>query len=168
MSFVDSEHVLWRELSAIVGDEGLSLYDLERQAESGVKVVVTSKLPSDPTSRGQGGVTSDDCARVCRRLITYLSVEGSTLGFAPEPHIEVCSPGVNRNLRLLDHYTSAVGERVRVTWERSTAETTQSFTTIGVLQEVTDNRLSLIEEKSGDEMNVLLNEVRKARVDFPF
>lgn len=186
MSFVDTTNALWKEVGAIVQDEGLQLYDLERFADSGLKVVVaTPNLGVTPTSeetekellgssRGQGGVTSDDCARVCRRLLTYFSVEGPTFGLSAEPRLEVCSPGINRSLRLPMHFSSAVGERVKIVWERPNGAQgagiakPHAHTTVGVLHIFDNERLSLIEESSGDTMEVLLNEVRKARVDFPF
>lgn len=169
MSFVDSSQKLWTEVSSIVSDENLSLYDLERLGSGGLRVVVAQNGPKSPESpRGQGGVTTGDCTRICRRLMTFFSVEGAELGVAAEPQLEVSSPGINRTLRLPQHFVDAVGERVKIVWQEEKDGKSHSHTTIGVLEVFEKNCLSLIDERSGDRRDVLLNDVRKAMVDFPF
>lgn len=178
MSFVDSSQKLWSEFASIISDEGLSLYDLERLGDGSLRVSVAKNGLEKPTeentkenadqSLGQGGVTTRDCARVCRRLMTYLSVEGPQFGLPVEPQMEVSSPGVNRKLRLPEHFEDAVGQRVKIVWQQQKEGQPCSETTIGLLEIFKENCLSLIDESSGDRKDVLLNDVRKARVDFPF
>lgn len=104
-----SEELLGRlkELVREVTDrEGLKLYDLEFV---GVGRQRTLRVFIDK----QEGVSIDDCANVSRGVNLLLDVEDPIPGGAYE--LEVSSPGLERHLKELWHFQSAVGSRIRVT-----------------------------------------------------
>jgi len=163
---IDSEH--WHRVSAVVSSEGLELYDLELSSGS---AQVTIFSPN--------GVKSEDCTRVCKRLLVQSSVED--LGFNSEAHIEVHSPGVNRRLRVLSHYESALEQNVKVVVNTELLDDSLEFPSelIGTLKSV-DSQKVIVEvggsskksKKSKDlvkkEWEVPLKAVKKARIDFIF
>jgi ribosome maturation factor RimP len=68
-------------------------------------------------------------------------------------------------LRRLDHFTGAIGERVRVKF-RSEKNTNQVVT--GVLEGVNGDVLQIKGEDQGQTVAVQLGDVKEARVDFRF
>jgi ribosome maturation factor RimP len=64
-----------------------------------------------PDSRPGSGVTSDDCARVSRALMAWLSTAapGDTV-----ETLEVSSPGIERPIRWPEHWRRYQGSRVRL------------------------------------------------------
>ncbi len=60
---------------------------------------------------GENGVTVDNCAEVSRHVSGVLDVEDPITG---EYTLEVSSPGVDRLLFRLDHYTTYVGEWIEL------------------------------------------------------
>jgi ribosome maturation factor RimP len=166
-AFVERTESLWKELESVVSDEGLSLYDLERTGDGGLRVFVANPASKPPSA------TSGDCSRVCRRLMSFFSVNGGELGLPEEPSIEVSSPGVNRHLRLPEHFSQAQGERVKLTvrGEISTesGETFKPGAVIGTLAEVIEaGKVSIREERTERCFGVALEQIAKAQVDFKF
>jgi ribosome maturation factor RimP len=108
------------------------------------------------------GISLEQCSRVSKRI---LDIDESD-GIIPEGcDLEVSSPGINRRLRRLDHFTGAVGERVRVKF-RSEKNTNQVVT--GVLEGVSGDVLQIKGEDQGQTVAVQLGDVKEARVDFRF
>uniref|UniRef100_A0A0A8KWQ0 Ribosome maturation factor RimP C-terminal domain-containing protein n=1 Tax=wastewater metagenome TaxID=527639 RepID=A0A0A8KWQ0_9ZZZZ len=179
MIHVNRQDELWRTIDGIAETFGMTVYDLARRGSVGLVVVIARNeshlLDGGDKPKfelGQGGVTSDDCSKVVRELMVYFQAEGERFGLPNEPEIEVCSPGVNRELRLPEHFIGAVGERVKVTASSHSPATGESMkaTITGRLLAADDKRVQLIDENSKEKAIVefLLNEVRKARVDFDF
>ena len=81
--------------------------------------------------------------------------------------LEVSSPGVNRRLRLPQHFPGAVGERVRVKF-RSEGNVYRVVT--GVLFAVDGDVLFVNDEQSKQKepIRVSLSDIKEARVDFKF
>lgn len=57
------------------------------------------------------GITVDDCARVSHQVSGVLDVEDPIAG---EYRLEVSSPGMDRPLFRLEHFTDAAGETIKV------------------------------------------------------
>jgi len=87
-------------LSPILGDLGVSLYDLEL-GKGVVKVTITKT----------GGITLDELTAVNRAVSTYLDDHEP---FERRYTLEVSSPGVERPLRTPAHFVAAVGEGVKI------------------------------------------------------
>ena len=187
MSFIGEEDALWQTLESIVIDEGVRLYDLEALGDQGLRVTiekpkrdiaeaVTSDAESGAAESGDGvvsadRVTSGDCSKVCRRLMVYFQVEGAGLGFSAEPQIEVCSPGVNRGLRLRRHFNQAVGERIKVTFvpvRGVEPEERKRPPVIGTLDMFENDTLTLNDEMTKSLVTVPLAVVKRASVEFKF
>ena len=179
MILVNRQDELWQTLDGIADTFGMTVYDLAKRGSCGLVVVIARReahlLDGDEKpclEKGQGGVTSEDCSRLVRELIIYFQAEGERFGLTVEPEIEVSSPGVNRELRLPEHFIGAVGERVKVTASSYSTQTGASakITITGKLMSADDKRIRVIDENHKDkpEVELLLNEVRKARVDFDF
>ena len=163
--FVDINSNHWQKIDEIIKSEGLQLYDLEI-ASSSTKVTIFSP----------NGVKSDDCTRVCKRLLLQSAVED--LGFDSETQLEVNSPGVNRRLRVLSHYQSALEQNVKVLTNAEDEEIPSEL--IGTLKSVDKDSIVLEVEskvKLGNkkkkslvkkEWEIPLEIVKKARIDFKF
>lgn len=176
MSFLAQTDELWIELARLARDEGLSLYDVERFGDNGLRVVLTRATAVSnseeevETGNSNRGVTSQDCSRFCRKLVVHLSVEGPKFGLGAEPQLEVSSPGINRNLRLVQHFTEAVGERVKIVSESSNLapDDKKSCSVVGKLEQFADGVLTICEDETSEQIVIPVTEVRKARVDFRF
>lgn len=106
--YLERNDPLWQALAEIAADEGAQIYDIERLARGGLRIFLEKVT----------GVTSGECTNFCRRLMAFFSVEGPNYGFGTDPELEVSSPGINRRLRLPEHYQNAVGSRVKIKWKR--------------------------------------------------
>ncbi len=160
--FLSVEDALWRELSDIADDEGLSLYDVEKISPRSVRVFVAGREQAS-------AVTSADCTRLCRRLMTLFLAEGPRFGLQPDAEIEVSSPGVNRNLRLREHFQRAVGERVRVKARgHANGEAKSSRLVIGELRLVDNDGFEVDDEATRERIQVPFADLKEARVDFKF
>lgn len=155
VGFVDQHDSLWQLLNDVASDEGLSLYDAERKGQL-LRVTITRRddLTSGPqqvadvdgaqeiasdelnASAANGGVTSGDCSRLCRRLMVLFRAEGPKYGVGEEPEIDVSSPGINRELRLERHFVEAIGQRVKVVLTEEALCGRRSPVLIGTLRSV--------------------------------
>ena len=166
--FAERTSEVWRRVESLVQNEGLGLYDLELLA-GGLKVTLHSK----------DGVKSGDCSRICKRLVVLASVEGENLGIGSAPQIEVNSPGINRTLRINEHFAGAVGERVKLViaaGKEMPGELPIELPKELVAQLVSfeSDTLKLVTKEGSKkaplskEWEVPLSIVKKARVDFEF
>lgn len=172
MSFVEPSEDLWSELSSLAQAEGLVLYDIERRAFGTLRVfidrVATPRAEGDEAiEKAPERVTSEDCSRLCRRLMVFFSVEGARFGLGLEPEIEVSSPGVNRHLRLADHFSAAIGERVKVVLREEPAPGV-GLSLSGVLKEAGQKELRVFEELKNAEVCFGVHTVKRAHVDYQF
>jgi len=159
MAFVDKESELWSEVSSVSRDEGLRLYDLEKQGNRKLKVTLAN---SESVSEG---VSIDGCARVCKRLRLIFAAEGAQYGLIEEPELDVSSPGVNRDLRTREHVLEALGERVLVKFSGADGK---KQSVIGELKEFANDRIELSLEDGGDALEVSFADLVEARIDFKF
>jgi ribosome maturation factor RimP len=165
VSYLLKSETLWSELQAIAEDEGLRLYDIERYGAGALRVYVETLAADQKTS-------SKDCTKLCRRLMTYFLVEGPRLGIGTEPEIEVSSPGVNRHLRLVEHFQGAVGERVKVgirgELKEESGEPIKIGGLLGKLESVTDEEVLVNDERTKRNWQVPMSQIARANVEFNF
>lgn len=165
---------LWRTIEAVAKEEGVELFDIDFPRDGGasgrsgvVRVYITKRAgpvetASDDESGGRGGVTFEDCVRVTKKLLDLDEKEP----FVPESCVlEVSSPGINRTLRLPEHFEGAVGERVRIKF-RSTDGTYHVVT--GTLSASRGDEIEVSGEGMKEEIRVSLPDIKEARVDFKF
>ncbi|MFN8388857.1 MAG: hypothetical protein U0136_01045 [Bdellovibrionota bacterium] len=170
MSFLQKDNALWALLSGVAADEGAELYDAELLTPGNLRVALAAK-DSQP-GPGRKNVSSGDCSRVCRRLMIVFQAEGKKYGLTPEPEIDVSSPGVNRNLRLPEHFQGAVGERVKVVLqpehEAQGAEGRKLSTLVGQLEKFEGSTLTVCDEATSERFELPVDSVKRAQVDFKF
>lgn len=110
--FLEKDHKLFLTINNVIEELGLSIYDLE-QSGSKIKLSIF-KGNFQKSNQPSEGVSSQDCINCCRKLMEYFLTHGDEYGISLEPDIEVSSPGVNRILRNIDHFTLAKNERVKL------------------------------------------------------
>ena len=186
---------IWDAITPLVEAEGLALFDLvpspgghgamqvfittghsrvrarsiEAAGESSpgaAKNGVGHKNGSALTVAEKSGVDVEDCARVSRRILELENIEEILPGAA---ELQVSSPGINRKLSRSEHFSAAVGERLKVTL-RDQAGSKRSVR--GLLQKFDGTTLWLQLDKDESpntgEFCVALSQVDAARVDFVF
>jgi ribosome maturation factor RimP len=105
----------------------------------------------------QDGVTVDDCARVSRQVSAMFDVENPILGAYV---LEVSSPGIDRPLFELVHYSPAIGKTVKL--KLSTPHLNRRHYK-GVLVGVTEEWVRLLLEE-GVEVSIPYSAIEKANV----
>jgi len=172
VSYIEPTAKLWSELSQIAADEGLQLYDLEKAGQNGLRVFIQQSFVSAPASqeaelKRAAGATSEDCVRLCRRLMRYFAVEGPEFGLSSEPFLEVSSPGLNRALRLEEHFLGAVGETIDLHLVQPEIDATgaKRHHVFGALKKVENGEVEIVNE-DGKVLNLPLSNLKKAKVKF--
>lgn len=168
---------LWETIAEVAKTEGVELFDIDFPGDSSrggvVRVYITRTPPSEGTgsdesapdgeSKSRNGVQFDDCVRVCKKLLDIDEHEA----FIPDTcTLEVSSPGINRRLRLPQHFVGAVGERVRVKYKNLVTNTNQVV--LGTLRAVTGDSLQIESEEGSGVVTCDVGEIKDARVDFKF
>lgn len=150
------EKVMLEKLEEIAKEacahHGVALYDLEtkRAAKGLIVLIYITKID---------GVTIGDCKNVSREISNQLEIDD----FIDERYfLEVSSPGLERELKLKKHYVSAIGEKVKITFQ----ETEKNKTIIGELKEVTTDfvKLALVEA----ELEIPFSNIKKAKTYFDY
>jgi ribosome maturation factor RimP len=178
---------LWNTVKSVAEEFGVELFDIDlpsgshggvlrvylsrpkqpvdaQAVEAAVEEADVEGVAGEETAERRTGVSFDDCSRVARKLLDMDEQQG----FIPEGcMLEVSSPGVNRRLRLPQHFPGAVGERVRVKF-RSEGNVYRVVT--GVLSAVDGDVLFVNDEQSKQKepVKVSLSDIKEARVDFKF
>jgi ribosome maturation factor RimP len=163
---VASAEEAWAIISPIVEDEGLKLFDLDvPKGNRGIlRVYIFGGVPVDGSDRDGGkhsaGLT--DCAKVSRRILDLDCIERLCPG---DCTLEVSTPGINRKLRRPEHFEGAVGEHVKLV----VASTDRKETISGTLLRYEPEKVVLeTDGKKREEREILISQVREARVDFIF
>lgn len=179
MAYLTKQDELWQTLASIAADEGLELYDAEKPSPLCLRIVAdkakqaraegeNTQSASEPPHEY---VSSGDCTRLCRRLMHFFAVEGTRFGLGEEPDIDVSSPGVNRTLRLEEHYEKAVGQRIKIVFtpvENGNGKHKKTSTVIGMLERAENGTIQVVEEQGGKSYEVPRESIIRARVEFKF
>ena len=143
---------IWQDLVDLVAtEEGCSLFDVEMpSSNNGTLRVFISK---------QGGVMLDDCTNITRKINEHATLSEIT----DEYGLEVSSPGINRKLSSLEHYQTAIGERIKIAVKASNPG---SF--IGKLVGCDSNCIELEDEIDQQVKKFEITQISRARVEFKF
>ena len=142
----------------MVAAEQLKLFDLERpMGHRGVLRVYV--VPRDKSS---GSVGIEQCAQVSQRILALSVIEDLLPG---KSILEVSSPGINRRLRRPEHFTDAVGERVKV---KFVDDDQKRRVVKGLLTEFSDSKLGVVENGLQESLSIPFEAVVEAHVDFLF
>ena len=176
---------IWEIIAPLVAAEGLVLFDLipSPGGYGAMQVFITTDQPTKAAASGdtnglngsqtrvsdaasKTAVGIEDCARVSRRILDLDNIDEILPGAA---ELQVSSPGINRKLTRPEHFSGAIGERLKVTL-LDQAGSKRSVR--GLLQKFDGTSLWLQLDKSetpsAGELCVELSQVNAARVDFVF
>jgi ribosome maturation factor RimP len=131
--------------------EGINLWEVELLGSGSNR---TLRLYIDKP----GGVTHADCELISQQVGTVLDVEDVMPGGAYQ--LEVSSPGVERRLSRLDHYTLCSGKKVKLSL-RSEAGAKRIE---GVIEGVDGETIVIGSE--GESIRIRLDEIEKANLKF--
>lgn len=102
------------------------------------------------------GITVDNCADVSRQVSAILDVEDPING---EYNLEVSSPGIERPLYTLQHFTKVVGSRVKINMQTA-IDGRKVF--IGTLEQVDGNNLMV--QCDAEKITLPFTDVANARL----
>jgi ribosome maturation factor RimP len=142
----------WEIISELCAKEGVELFDIDF-AGNVVRVYITAK----------SGIQHSHCSAVSHQILDHHDVEkilpGNTL-------LEVSSPGVNRKLTRPEHFNSAVGERLKLSYKDSEGK---KNTITCKLESVNESFLTVVPEaKLPAPIQLARSSVVDAKVDFKF
>jgi ribosome maturation factor RimP len=135
-------------LRPLIEPLGLELYDVE--FSSGTLNVVVSRV---------GGVDLESLTKANRTISEWLDANDPIAGRFT---LDVSTPGLERRLRTLVHFRSAIGEVVTLRELRGDEPTRRLE---GTLTDVTDSSLTLDEQELGS-VTVPLDAIERARTVF--
>ena len=135
----------------VVVDLGLEIYDLEQRGG-------TLKVTIDTPAGSESGVSLDTIAVVTRLLSRELDHEDPIPG---KYTLEVTSPGVERALRTVHHFTREVGKRVSVRLSDSWVEQRRVE---GLLSSCDGE--SIVLETDAGAMTIAISGIDKAKTIF--
>lgn len=96
---------LRNEIEALIKSRGAALYDVEIVREGG-KMIFRVYIDQD------SGVDVDLCASISRLISPLLDVKPPIDG---EYLLEVSSRGLDRKLKTAEHFSGALGEKIKIT-----------------------------------------------------
>ena len=135
-------------LRSLLSSLGLALYDLE--LAKGTLSVTVSKA---------GGVDLESLTKANRAISEWLDLNDPIPGRFT---LDVSSPGLERRLRTVEHFRSALGEVVTLREQREGLPTRRLE---GPLLKVSDNTVTLA-DKSAGEVEVAITSLERARTVF--
>lgn len=192
MQYVETKSALGKLIEGVVTDSGCKVYDIERLGPASLRISIEKApgaLAESQTdgSLSQAGVSSRDCTSICRKLSVIFAVEGKQHGLGDDPELDVCSPGINRDLRLPQHFEAALGERVKLVLlagaevlskvkpeveqaslqgESKLEVVQKQFSDlVGQLKSCSGDYLWVLEERTGTELGVKKSSLKRARLD---
>ena len=130
---------------------GFELVDLRRTGT--LQRPILQVRVDRPDSRPGQGVTADDCALISRSLESFLETRAMV---GPRYVLEVSSPGLERPLRLPEHWRRFVGHVARV---RAVSLPGKSRVEIVA---VPDDEHVVVRQEDGSELTLALDEIREA------
>lgn len=142
----------------VVADRGFALYDVEQQGPV-VRVTVSAAADGESPS-------IDDLSAITREVSRQLDEADPIPG---RYTLEVSSPGLERVLRLPEHFAGAVDELVSVKVRRSTAGGARRIR--GVLRAAADDHVVVAVDEGDDtppgtEATIAYADIEKARTVF--
>ncbi|KAA6226274.1 MULTISPECIES: ribosome maturation factor RimP [unclassified Campylobacter] len=132
------------DLNALCEELGVKFYDACLLSENGKKIYRVSITK-------KGGVSLDDCQKVSEVLSPMLDINAPT---KDEYFLEVSSPGLERILKTLQHFSLSIGEMVKITTDDK-----EQFE--GEIISVKDENIIIKNEEK--EFKLLFSSIKKAK-----
>jgi len=134
--------------------EGLEVWDLELLGGGKSRVL---RIYID---RPDGGATLDDCELISHQVGTVLDVEEVMPG--AQYHLEVSTPGLERRLLKLEHFSRFAGQSVRIALREPVGDQRRFE---GTLVGVEDGEI-LFTPSLGEPMRLRMEQIEKANLKF--
>ena len=130
----------------------VSLYDIEqKRAVKGLIIIIfITKII---------GVTIDECKKISKSIAEVLEEEDFIDG---RYFLEVSSPGLERELKLKKHYLSAIGEKVKITYEKNG----KNCAKIGILNEVLPDSITM--DFNGETEDISFSWIKRSKTYFDY
>ena len=138
----------------VIDERGFGLYDIEQQ---GPVLRITVTADAEGTSP-----TIDDLSAITREISRRLDEDDPIAG---RYTLEVSSPGLERVLRLPEHFAGAIGETVSVKVRRAAEGGARRIR--GELRAATDDHVVVSDAADADaELTIAYDDIEKARTIF--
>lgn len=145
---------LQSDIASLVKSVGLELYDTSIVSEFGETIFRVSIISNEFKDGRRKGVTMDQCVDLTHLISPLLDVTPPVGG---EYRLEVGSPGLERKLTTLDHFSKSINENVSFT-------TSEKDKIKAKLIDVTGSKLTFVNEDEKFEID--FNDIKKARTYF--
>ena len=142
---------LQAELKTLIQSMGYELLGVTIVSESGKQIF---RIYIDSPQ----GVSVDDCSQVSHQVSAVLDVEDVMQGAY---HLEVSSPGIDRPLFEIDHFSKQIGCQVKIRLHHPIEDRRQYK---GLLQRVEGENIYLLVEGMTHEVVLPFAEIEKANV----
>jgi len=136
-------------LENLLKECGVNLYDTELVTENDHKIYriyITSQEP----------VTLEKCTEVTKIISPILDLEPPVSG---EYFLEVSSPGIDRQLKTVDHFRHSIGDLVKIKLEDGTKLKAK-------ILDVNNNSIRVYDKKDKEEKEIPLLKINKAKTYF--
>ncbi len=136
-------------LENLLKDCGVKLYDTELVTENDHKiyrVYITSEEP----------VTLDKCTEVTKILSPIFDLEPPVSG---EYFLEVSSPGIDRQLKSIDHFKHSIGDLVKIKLDDGTKLKAKILS-------VDNDTIKLYDKGAKEEKEISFGDITKAKTYF--
>lgn len=152
------------KIESLITQKGLELYDIELLKENESMILRISIFKKE-------GISLDDCENISTLIAPLLDVELSDL---EAYHLEVSSPGVERNLKKPKHFLCSIGQKVAVTLSNKTiingileSYNTDEITIKEILKPTKKKQNNLKESSQEDKTHIIKpNETKKVKTIF--
>ena len=134
------------ELEKLLNDAGVELYDTELASENGraiYRVYITKKGAQ---------ISLDDCEKVSRILSPIYDVMPPIS--SDKWFLEVSSPGLERKLSKIEHFSKSIGEKVKIT-------TNEKIQIIGEITTVDDEIITILSDEGAKK--IPFKDIKKAK-----
>ena len=106
----------------------------------------------------EGGITLDECGKFNRKISSWIDKQSL---FEKRYTIDVCSPGLDRDLKSRDEFAWALGKKVKVTTHEPVDG---NNVIIGELIEVDGDKEIIVEKEEGNKVRVERRNISKAKL----
>ncbi len=146
-----SADALFASISDHIAQLGFELVDLRRTGT--LQRPILQVRVDRPDSRPGQGITADDCAVISRSLESFLETRAMV---GPRYVLEVSSPGLERPLRLPEHWRRFVGQQACIR-----AAPLSGKVRVEIVA-VPDNEHVIVRLEDRSELTIAFHEVREA------
>jgi ribosome maturation factor RimP len=136
-------------LQNLLKECGVSLYDTELVTENDHKIYRIYIISDEP-------VTLDKCTEVTRIISPILDLEPPVSG---EYFLEVSSPGIDRQLKTIEHFKHSTGELVKLKLADGTKLKAKILGVDG-------DKIKLYDKSDKEEKEIPFSEIIKAKTYF--